>query len=127
MNLNGKTVIITGASSGIGAAAARAFSAAGARVVLAARNQAKLDEVASTLPGLSLVVPTDVAERAAVEALVQQAVGAFGGVDILVNNAGVGLASPVAALQEADLEAALRINLFGPLALTQAALPFLRR
>ena len=127
MKLSGKTVIITGASSGIGAAAARAFSTAGARVVLAARNQAKLNEVAATLSGTSLVVETDVGERAAVEALVQQAVAAFGGVDILVNNAGVGLASPVTALQEADLEAALRINLFGPLALTQAAMPFLRR
>lgn len=127
MNLSNKVVIITGASSGIGAAAARAFGVAGARVVLAARDHAKLHEVATGVSGETLVVPTDVASRAAVEELVQRTIATWGRIDIVVNNAGVGLAAPVAVLEEEDLAAAMQVNLFGPLALTQAALPFLRR
>jgi NAD(P)-dependent dehydrogenase (short-subunit alcohol dehydrogenase family) len=126
MNPNGKTVIITGASSGIGAAAARAFAAAGARVVLAARDTVRLAALAGELPGPALAVPTDVADRAAVDALIARAVGEFGGVDIVVNNAGVGLAAPVAEIAAADFERALAVDLFGPLFVTQAALPHLR-
>jgi short-subunit dehydrogenase len=127
MNPNGKTVIITGASSGIGAAAARAFADAGARVVLAARSAARLEAVARELRGPTLAVPTDVADRAAVDALVERTVAEFGGVDIVVNNAGVGLAAPVAEIAAADFERALAVDLFGPLAMTQAALPHMRR
>src|SRR5262245_49500680 len=127
MNPNGKIVIITGASSGIGAAAARAFAEAGARVVLAARDEQRLAAVARELRGPALVVPADVADRAAVDALVARAVAEFGGVDIVVNNAGVGLAAPVAELAAADFERALAVDLLGPLALTQAALPHMRQ
>lgn len=122
-----KTVIITGASSGIGAATARAFAAAGANVVLAARNQAKLVAVASTIAGRTLVVPTDVSDRSAIERLVAETVATFGGVDIVINNAGVGLAAPVAAMSVNDFEQALAVDLLGPLMLTQAALPHMRR
>jgi short-subunit dehydrogenase len=127
MHPKDRVVIITGASSGIGAAAARAFADAGARVVLAARDEQRLAAVARDLRGSALVVPTDVAERAAVEALVERVVAEFGGVDIVVNNAGVGLAAPVAELSAADFERALAVDLFGPLALTQAALPHMRQ
>jgi short-subunit dehydrogenase len=122
-----KTVIITGASSGIGAATAQAFAAAGANVVLAARDEARLAAVASTLAGRALIVPTDVSDRKALERLVAEAVTAYGGIDIVINNAGVGLASPVAELSVEDFEQALAVDLFGPLALTQAALPHMRR
>lgn len=125
--IQNKVVIITGASSGIGAATARAFSAAGARVVLAARDEARLREVASGMAGETQVVPTDMSQRAAAEALVQRTVAAWGRIDLVVNNAGVGLAAPIAILAEADLAAAMQVNVYGPLALTQAALPFLRR
>ncbi|KAB8142129.1 SDR family NAD(P)-dependent oxidoreductase [Chloroflexia bacterium SDU3-3] len=124
MNIQGKVVVITGASSGIGAAAARAFAAAGARLVLAARGEQQLRAVAEETGGLA--VPTDVASRADTDALVARACEAFGGVDVLVNNAGVGIASPVGAIREEDMLAALRVNVLGPLALTQAALPALR-
>src|SRR3954471_7557711 len=77
-----KTVIITGASSGIGAATAQAFAAAGANVVLAARDQAKLAVVADTINGRTLIVPTDVSDRSAIERLVAETVMTFGGVDI---------------------------------------------
>src|SRR5215216_5304669 len=93
-----KTVIITGASSGIGAATARAFAAAGANVVLAARDEARLAAVAGSMDRRALVVPTDVGDRGAVERLVSETEAAFGGIDIVINNAGVGLAAPVAEL-----------------------------
>ena len=127
MNPANKTVIITGASSGIGAATAWAFAAAGAHVALAARDAAKLAEVARGLPGHPLVVPTDVTDEAAVAALVARTAETFGGVDIVVNNAGVGLAAPVADLAAGDLRAAFAVDVLGPLVLTQAALPQLRR
>jgi serine 3-dehydrogenase (NADP+) len=127
MNPSDKTVIITGASAGIGAATARVFAAAGANVVLAARDATKLEALARGLVGRALVIPTDVADRAAVAALVEQTVAAFGGVDIVINNAGVGLAAPVADLSFEDFQRALSVDLFGPLALTQAALPHMRR
>jgi short-subunit dehydrogenase len=122
-----KTVIITGASSGIGAATARAFAAAGANVVLAARDEAKLAAVAGTITGRALIVPTDVSDRRAIERLVSETVATFGGVDIVINNAGVGLAAPVAQISVNDFEQALAVDLLGPLALTQAALPHMRR
>jgi serine 3-dehydrogenase (NADP+) len=127
VNPKDKVVIITGASSGIGAAAAQAFADAGARVVLAARDTARLEALARALPGSALAVPTDVTDRAAVDALVARTVAEFGGVDIVVNNAGVGLAAPVAEIAIADFERALAVDLFGPLALTQAALPYMRQ
>jgi short-subunit dehydrogenase len=127
MQPRGKIVIITGASSGIGAATARIFAAAGAKVVLAARDQARLQAVAQDLPGQPLVVPTDVANRVDIERLVATTAAGFGGIDLVVNNAGVGLAAPVATLSRDDFERALAVDLFGPLALSQAALPHLRQ
>ena len=127
MNPKDKVIIITGASSGIGAAAARAFADAGARVVLAARDAARLAALVDELPGPALPVPTDVADRAAVDALLARVVAEFGGVDIVVNNAGVGLAAPVAEIAAADFKRALAVDLFGPLFVTQAALPHMRQ
>ena len=127
MDPGGKTVIITGASSGIGAATARAFAAAGADVVLAARDQSRLEAVARGLPGRPLVVPTDVSERLAVQRLVAETVATRGRIDIAINNAGVGLAAPVAELSADDLQRALAVDLFGPLWLAQAALPHMRK
>ena len=122
-----KTVIITGASSGIGAATAQAFAAAGANVVLAARDEARLAAVADTMAGRALIVPTDVSDRRAVERLVGETIATFGGIDIVINNAGVGLAAPVAEMSANDFEQALAVDLLGPLALTQAALPHMQR
>ena len=122
-----KTVIITGASSGIGAATAQAFAAAGANVVLAARDEARLAAVAGAMAGRTLVAPTDVSDRRAIQRLVAETVSAFGGIDIVINNAGVGLAAPVAEMNTDDFEQALAVDLLGPLALTQAALPHMQR
>jgi short-subunit dehydrogenase len=127
MHPTGKTIIITGASSGIGAATARAFAAAGAHVVLAARDKARLEDVARGLPGRPLVIPTDVTDQDAVRELVTTTVAERSGVDIVVSNAGVGLAAPVAELATEDFERALAVDVLGPLWLTQAALPHMRQ
>ncbi len=122
-----KAILITGASSGIGAAAACALAAAGARLALVARDRARLDELARTLPGRPLVLPADLADPAAAGPLVAQTLAGLGSLDVLIHNAGVGLAAPVAELGADDLGAALAVNLYGPLRLTQAALPHMQR
>jgi NADP-dependent 3-hydroxy acid dehydrogenase YdfG len=109
MRLHGTTVIVTGASSGIGRETARLFARAGSNVVLAARNRERLYQVAQQLQGYagrSLVVPTDVTDRQAVETMARMAVEEFGRVDILVNNAGFGLH---ALLAEGSMENIRRV------------------
>lgn len=122
-----KIVIITGASSGIGAEAVRVFARAGAHVVLAARDEEKLAHIVRDIPGQHLVVPTDITDRMAIEALVAATVATFGRIDVIVHNAGVGLAAPVAELSEEAFQRALAVDLFGPMLLTQAALPIMRQ
>ncbi len=127
MNLNDRVAIVTGASSGIGAALARQLSAAGVRVVLAARTADKLQALAAELaPAQALVVPTDVKDPAQVEHLVARTVEHFGGVDILVNNAGFGLYGLVEEYQWDHLRELWEVNFFAVVHLTQAALPHLR-
>ena len=91
MDLQSKVIIITGGSSGIGLETARTLAAEGAKLVLAARNAAKLDQAAAELSATGVKVvtaPTDVTREADCQALVHAAVDAFGRVDVLVNNAG---------------------------------------
>jgi len=124
--LKGKVAVVTGASSGIGEAASRELASRGAAVVLAARDAerlAALEAGISASGGLALVVPTDVAERGSVEAMVRKSVEAFGAIDILVNNAGLGLSGRVAELRLEDLRRVFEINTVGPLNCIQAALP----
>ncbi|WP_287157438.1 SDR family NAD(P)-dependent oxidoreductase [Chloroflexus sp.] len=125
MDPRDRVVIITGASSGIGAATARCFAAAGARLVLAARSQEALTQVAADLPQ-ALAVPTDVSDPEACMRLVERAVATYGQVDILSNTAGIGLTGPVTRLARADLERVLAVDLLGPIWLTQAVVPIMR-
>lgn len=101
--ITGKTALITGASRGIGAAAAQVFAKAGANVVLAARSLDQIEELAAEINatgGKALAVQCDVSDFASVQAAVSRAVETFGGLDILINNAGV--VDPIGPLATAD-------------------------
>jgi short-subunit dehydrogenase len=129
-DLRGKAVLVTGASSGIGAAAARAFAAARARVALLARRRDRLEALAGALRGAGaevLVCVADVTDAAAVAACVEQAVAEWGRIDVLVNNAGRGLAAPFDAITAQELRDILEVNLVAVLTATQAVLPRMRR
>lgn len=122
--LAGKRVLVTGASRGIGAAAARACVAAGARVAMVARDTERLADLAGELGPDALAIPCDVARYREMEAAVEATVGAFGGLDVLVANAGV--IAPIAPFVETDPEAWLRtqeINLGGMYHALRAAWP----
>jgi short-subunit dehydrogenase len=128
--LIGKVAIITGASSGIGEAAARELASRGASVALAARNDGKISALERELSSAgyrAVAVGTDVSERTAVDAMVGRTVEAFGGVDILVNNAGLGLSGRVEDLRAEDLRHVFEVNTVGPLNCVQAALPHMGR
>ncbi|WIX76593.1 SDR family oxidoreductase [Amycolatopsis carbonis] len=126
IDLAGKTVIVTGASSGIGASTARRLHAAGAFPVLAARRADRLATLADELGG-ALAVPTDVTDPAQVAALVEATLARHGRVDGLVNNAGASLHGPLDQVDPAAFGATLQLNLVGLLAVTQAVLPAMRR
>jgi NAD(P)-dependent dehydrogenase (short-subunit alcohol dehydrogenase family) len=110
--LDGKVAIITGASSGIGEAAARRFAVEGAKLVLAARRRAELERVADELGGAVAILAGDVRDEAYAEALVALAVDRFGGLDIAFNNAGaVGTAGPLTGLAAEDWDWTIATNL----------------
>jgi hypothetical protein len=126
----GKVIVITGASSGIGAAAARAFAAEGGHVVLAARSAAPLQQCAGEIVaagGRALAVPIDIGEPDAPERLLERAARELGGIDVLVNNAGVNYRGAVEERTGAELARIVAVNLTAPILLTRAVLPYLRR
>jgi NAD(P)-dependent dehydrogenase (short-subunit alcohol dehydrogenase family) len=122
MSKRGRTVIVTGASSGIGFDVARAFVEQGANVVLNGRDPEKLDAAAERLgaPDRVATVAGDIGDRATGEALVREAVRRFGGVDVLVNNAGTFVPKPFVEVTEAELDGYLDGNLKGTYLTTQA-------
>jgi len=125
-----RTIVITGASAGIGAAVARRFAAEGGRVVLAARGRAALDRLVGEIEeagGVALAVPTDVSDLRAAQGLLDQAAQAFGGIDVLVNNAGAQARGPVEHYSADELARVVTINLTAPIVLSRLALPYLRR
>lgn len=129
MRIEGSTAIITGASSGIGQATAAELVQNRVNVVLASRNRTKLEALALDLvssPGRTLVVPADVTDRLAVEALVRKTVEQFGGVDILVNNAGKGLFAPVAGGNPENQRRLFEVNFWGAVNCIQATAPYMQ-
>jgi NAD(P)-dependent dehydrogenase (short-subunit alcohol dehydrogenase family) len=130
--LEGRVVLITGASRGIGAAIARAMSHAGATVVLAARDEHALRGLAASIHddgGRALAVPTDVTDPGSVCRLVEKTVGALGRLDAAVNNAAGGghLPTPLAEVAVADFDAALAVSLRGMFLSMKYELPALIR
>ena len=119
-----KAALVTGASSGIGQAVARALAADGYGVALAARSAERLEQLAGELDGLA--IPTDVSRREEVQALVEQTVERFGRLDAVVTAAGVFHSEPVERLDEATFDETMAVNVKGTYLVAQAALPHLR-
>ncbi|PNY81457.1 SDR family NAD(P)-dependent oxidoreductase [Deinococcus koreensis] len=124
LRLSGQVALVTGASSGIGEATARALDAEGAAVVLVARRQQRLEALAESIRregGQAAVVVADLADLAQARDAVMQAIGLFGRLDILVNNAGVMLLGPVADADPGDWQRMMELNVLALMHCTQAA------
>ncbi|MFP5395755.1 MAG: SDR family NAD(P)-dependent oxidoreductase [Alphaproteobacteria bacterium] len=120
--MSGKAVWITGASSGIGAALARAYAKRGCRLILSGRNQAALAEVAGQCGGSHLVLPFDTSDFAAAAKAADEAWAWSGGIDVLVNNAGISQRSLAVDTDFSVYQKMIDIDLLGPICLTQALL-----
>jgi NADP-dependent 3-hydroxy acid dehydrogenase YdfG len=128
-NIDGKIIVITGASSGLGEAAARHLAAQGAKVVLGARRAERIEALAEeirTAGGEALPVATDVTDRAQVANLIDTAVRDFGRVDVLVNNAGIMPLSALESLKVDEWDRMIDVNIKGVLYGIAAALPHMK-
>ena len=124
-SLQGKAALVTGASQGIGRACAHALAAAGAKVALAARNEAKLNEVAAEIAsagGAAAVFALDIANEESIKACAKAAIAHFGSIEILVNNAGITRDTLVLRMKRADWDDVLQTNLTGTFLMTQAVM-----
>jgi NADP-dependent 3-hydroxy acid dehydrogenase YdfG len=128
-NITGKVIVITGASSGMGAAAAAYLAARGASVVLGARRADRIDALAAEIGeagGKALAVVTDVTKREDVRKLVDSAVDTFGRIDVIINNAGVMPLSPLDRLKVDEWDQMIDVNIKGVLYGIAAALPHMK-
>lgn len=129
-NIQGKVIVITGASSGLGAATARLLATAGAKVVLGARRIERIEDLARKLNAQgtrALAVQTDVTRADEVKALVDAAVRTFGRIDVMINNAGLMPHSPLERLKIQDWDRMIDVNIKGVLYGIAAALPHMQR
>jgi NADP-dependent 3-hydroxy acid dehydrogenase YdfG len=129
-NIEGKVIVITGASSGLGEAAARHLSAEGATVVLGARRADRIEALAKELTGNSgkaIAITTDVTDHEQVKKLVDTAVREFGRINVMVNNAGVMLHSPLERHKIDDWDQMIDVNIKGVLYGIAAALPHMKQ
>ncbi len=125
MSLQGKTALVTGASQGIGRACAFALAAAGAKVALAARNEARLNEVAAEIAsagGAAAVFVLDISNEESIKSCAKAAIAHFGAIEILVNNAGITRDTLVLRMKRADWDDVLGTNLTGTFLMTQAVM-----
>jgi NADP-dependent 3-hydroxy acid dehydrogenase YdfG len=125
-SMEGKVVVISGASMGVGKATAQRFAQEGATVVLLARRKLLLDEIAETLGANAVPIATDVTSSTEVRSAFEQVAARFGRVDVLVNSAG---ASRIRLIEEAsddDIAVTVNTNLVAPIYTTRAAIPLLR-
>ena len=129
-NIEGKVVVITGASSGLGEATARLLSAQGASVVLGARRVNRLQSLADELTasgGKVLAIPTDVTHYEQVKKLVDAAVQTYGRIDVMINNAGLMPQSPIERLKIDEWNRMIDVNIKGVLYGIAAALPYMKQ
>jgi NAD(P)-dependent dehydrogenase (short-subunit alcohol dehydrogenase family) len=129
-DMNGRVVIVTGGTRGIGRSLAEGYVAAGAKVVVASRKAEACEETEKHLRvmgGEALAVPTHLGDLDALGALVRRTVDAFGGVDVVVNNAANALALPLGRYNAEAWAKSMDVNLRGPIFLVQEALPYLER
>ena len=125
MDVNGKVVLVTGASEGIGAATARLLTERGAKVAVAARSIDKLTELTGELSD-GFAVQADMTQPESITAMVDAVVDHYGRIDVLVNNAGRALRASVADVKVADFQDILDLNVYGPLLAMQAVIPHMR-
>jgi NADP-dependent 3-hydroxy acid dehydrogenase YdfG len=122
----GRVAVITGASSGIGAATARSLHTAGYRVALLARRADRIKALAEELGDGAIAIPADVTNREALVGAAEQVQQEFGGTDVLVNNAGVMLLGPFSAEQRDDFRTMIEVNLLGAITATEVFLEQIR-
>jgi short-subunit dehydrogenase len=125
MEITGKVVLITGASSGIGLATARLFAQKGARLALAARSAEKLAQIASELPE-ALAVPTDLRDEAAVRQMVTQTQEYYKRIDVLINNAAQGQIVPIEKMNLEMYRSVFEVNVVSVIAAMQEVIPIMR-
>ena len=125
MEIRGKVVIVTGASSGIGLATSRLLSESGAKVALVARSKDKLQEIAKGLPH-SVAVPTDMTHANEIAKMVDTVKNHFGRIDVLINNAGQGYDAPVEKTNIDTFHKIFDLDLVGPLIAMQQVIPIMR-
>ena len=129
MNLQNQVAIITGASRGIGREIALSLAKEKVQLVLVARNVSELQRLASSINqqgGAAIGIQADVADSLAVDALISQAVRAFGRIDILINNAGIGLFKPAENIQESEWDRMMDVNVKGGFLLSKGVIPHMR-
>lgn len=126
-NIENKVIVITGASSGLGEAAARLLSAQGARVALGARRVDRIQSLARELGGGAIAVTTDVTDREQVKRLVDAAAEAFGRIDVMINNAGLMPQSRLEHLKIDEWDRMIDVNIKGVLYGIAAALPYMKQ
>jgi NAD(P)-dependent dehydrogenase (short-subunit alcohol dehydrogenase family) len=126
LDLQHRVILITGASSGIGAAAALALDSAGAKVAIAARRKEKLDDLAARMHQ-PLVIPVDLSNEIPAREMVRSVVDHYGRIDVLINNAASIIVAKSDSVQAADLLQAFQTNLIAPVAATQEAIGFMRK
>ena len=127
MNFDDQTVIVTGAGSGIGRAAALRFAELGANIVIADKNEAAAREVADEAGAKALAVTVDVSDSASVRSMIKTVVDNFGGIDVLCNNAGFGFPGNVLDIDEDNWDRLMSVNLKGVYLCSKYAIPELAK
>ena len=126
MDIKDRVVLVTGASTGIGLAASRLLAKNGAKLVLNARSEDKLEQLAKELPG-SAAFPADMSDEFAVREMIDKIQAKLGRIDILINNAGRGMHCPLESIDIREYRKLWDLNVLGPLIAMQAAIPVMRQ